>query len=128
MGFGQGTHWGREANVTLWMGPLVQFNGMFLLLLHMNLASPGGLAVKIWNSQCCGLGFISRSGNHTTHPLVVILWWLCVAVMLKAMSLVFQIPAGSPMVDRFQGSLQTKTDYEEGPGHPLPKTQAQKSL
>ena len=50
------------------------------------------------------------------------------AVMLKAMSSVFQIPAGSPMVDRFQWNFQTKTDKEEGPGHQLPKKLARKTL
>ena len=38
---------------------------------------------------------------------VVILWQLCVAAMLKAMPLVFQIPVELPMVDRFQWSFQT---------------------
>ena len=57
-----------------------------------------------------GPKFISLSGTHTTHLLVVILWWLYVAVMLKAMPPVFQIPAGSPLVDKFQWSFQTKTD------------------
>ena len=54
--------------------------------------------------------------------MVVILWWLCVAVMLKVVPPVFQIPAGSPMVDRFQQSFQTKTDRQEGPGQPVSKT------
>lgn len=66
--------------------------------------------VKIWGSHHCGLGFISQSGNHTTYLLVVILWWLSVAVMLKAMLLIFQIPAGSSMVDIFQWSFQSQTD------------------
>ena len=35
-------------------------------------------------------------------------------MMLKPLPLVFQIPAGSPMVDRLQWSFQTKTDQEEG--------------
>ena len=63
------------------------------------------------------------------HPSVLfILWWLHVAVMLKAISLGFQIPAGSPMVDRFQQLFQTKTDEEEGPGHTLLKKLAMKTL
>ena len=36
---------------------------------------------------------------------IVILWWLCVAVMLEAKPPVFEIPAESPMVDRFQQSF-----------------------
>ena len=66
--------------------------------------------------------FISQAGTHTTQLSVVVLWQLCVARMLEAMMLVFQIPAGSPMVDRFQWGFQTKTDQKEGPGHPLEKT------
>ena len=67
---------------------------------------PGDLVVKI---QC------SHSHNQGSLPvrephLSVILWRLSVAVMLKAVPPVFQIPAGSPMVDRFQQSFQTKTD------------------
>ena len=62
-----------------------------------------------------------RSGNRTILLLVVKLWRLPVAVMLKAMPLVSQIPAGKPMVDRFQQSFRTQTDQEEGPGHPLLK-------
>ncbi|WP_212567427.1 hypothetical protein, partial [Escherichia coli] len=52
--------------------------------------------------------FVSQSGNHTTHLLVVILWQLHIAVMLKAEPLIFQTPTGSPVVDRFQWSFQTK--------------------
>ena len=51
-----------------------------------------------------------------------------IAVMLTAMPPVFQIPAGSRMVDRFQRSFQTKTDQEEKPGHPLPNKLAMKNL
>ena len=50
------------------------------------------------------------------------------AVRLKAMPLGFQIPAGSPMVDRCQQSFQTRTDEEEGPGHPLLKKLGMKTL
>ena len=71
-------------------------------------ASPGGLVVKIQHSASQAW-FISQSENHTTCLSVVILWLLCVAVMMKAMPLVLQIPAGAPMVHRFQGSFQTKT-------------------
>ena len=53
-------------------------------------------------------GFLSQSGNHITHLSVVTLWWFHVAVMLKAVPSVFQIPAESPMVDRFQRSFQTR--------------------
>ena len=74
------------------------------------LASPGGLVVKIRRSPFRGLGFLSWLGNHTTCLSFVTVWWLCVVMMLKAMPLLFQIPAGSPMVDRFQQSFQTKTD------------------
>lgn len=73
-------------------------------------------------------GFLSWSGNHTTHLPVVTLWWMRVAVMLKAMPLIFQIPAGSPVVDRFQRSFQSKTDQEEGSGHPLLKNLAMKTF
>ena len=55
-------------------------------------------------------GSVSPSGNQTTHLSVVRLWWLHVAVMLKALPLRFQIPAGSPVVDGFQQSFRTKTD------------------
>ena len=42
------------------------------------------------------------------HHLVAIWWWLHVAVMLKVMPPLFLIPAGSPKVDRFQWSFQTR--------------------
>ena len=53
-------------------------------------------------------GFISWSGNHTTRLLVVILWWLHVAVMLKAMPPIFQIPAGSPCWTGFSGASRLR--------------------
>ena len=56
--------------------------------------SPGGPVVKIQLSLPQS-GFIRGSGNHTTCLSVFILWWLHVAVMLKATRLGFQIPAGS---------------------------------
>ena len=59
-------------------------------------------------TQVC---FLVREPYHLS---IVILWWLPVAVMLKAVSPVFQIAAGLPMVDRFQQSLETKMDWEEG--------------
>ena len=62
-------------------------------------ASLGGLVVRI---------LLVREPHHRLS--VVILWWLHVAMMVKAIPPVFQIPAGSPMVDRFQRSFQTKTD------------------
>ena len=43
-------------------------------------------------------------------------------MMLKDIPSIFQVPAGSPMVDRFQWSFQTKTVWEEGSGNPLEKT------
>ena len=79
----------------------------------MVLASPGGLVVTIWHSHCLAW--------HPTYLLAVILWWLHVAMILKAMPLVFRTPAGSPMVDWFQWRFQTKTDQEEGPGHAVLK-------
>ena len=60
--------------------------------------------------------------------LVVIWWWPCVAVMLKAMPWLFQIQAGSPVVETFQQSFQTKTDWEERSGHPLLKKLAMEAL
>ena len=54
------------------------------------------------------LGFVSESGNHTTRLSVVTLWLLSVAVMLKAMPQLFQIRAGSLLVDGFQQSFQTR--------------------
>ena len=53
-----------------------------------------------------------RQVSYTSQgtPLPIIFRQLRVAVMLKAMPLVFQIPAGSPMVDRVQWCFQTKTD------------------
>ena len=71
-------------------------------------SAAGGLGVKSQRSYCCGPGFVSWSGIHTTLLLVVTLWCLHVAMMLKAMPLVFPIPAGSPMVDRFQWNFQTR--------------------
>ena len=53
---------------------------------------------------------------------------LHVAIMLKAMPTVFQILARSPMMERVQWGLQTKTEREEGPGHPLLKKLALKPL
>ena len=60
-----------------------------------------------------------RTSQRATLSVIVILWQLCVAVMLKAMPLV--CPAGLPMLERFQWSFQAMTDQEEKPGHPLPK-------
>ena len=78
---------------------------------NRNLGSPGGLVVKI---QCSvpQPKFISWSGNHTTHLTAVILWQLRV-VTLKAMSSVFQTPAGSLMVDKFQQNFQTRQTRKE---------------
>ena len=45
--------------------------------------------------------------------MIVILWGLSVTVMLKAMSLVFQTPSGSPTVDRLQQSFQTRQTREK---------------
>ena len=78
---------------------------------------PGGSIGKDSALSSPQLGFVSWSGTHTTSLSIVILWWLHVAVMLKAIPRGFQIPAGSPMVDRFQQSFQTKIDQEEGPDH-----------
>ena len=65
---------------------------------------------KLCCSHHCGLGPLLVREPH--YQSVVILWWLPVAVilktmavMLKAMPLVFQISAGSPMVDSFQWSV-----------------------
>ena len=55
-----------------------------------------------------GPRFISWSGIHISYLWGVTLWWLCVAVMLKAVPLGFQIQAGSPMADRLQQSFQTR--------------------
>lgn len=64
----------------------------------------GGVVVKMLRSHCRGRGLLS------TRLSVVIVWQLHIAVMLKVMQLVFQTPAGSPILDRFQQSIQTKTD------------------
>lgn len=51
----------------------------------------------------------SVSGQGTTSPICRLSYCSgCVAVMLKAMTPIFQIPAGSSMIDRFQGSFQTR--------------------
>ena len=69
-------------------------------------SSPGGLVVKIQHSLLQP-GFVS--GQGTTHPFITCHTAAhCVAVMPKAMPLVFQIPAGPPMVDRFQWSFQAR--------------------
>ena len=62
-------------------------------------ASPGSLVVKIRWSHCCSLRPFPSQGTTppvTTRLSVVILWWLRVAVMLKAMPLVFQNQQGHP--------------------------------
>ena len=70
------------------------------ITLEATTASPGGPVVKARRSHRCGPGLCPSQG--TTPPAcLVILWWLRVAGVLKAVSLGFQIPAGSPMVDRF---------------------------
>ena len=71
-------------------------------LTNQNEASPDGLAVKIRHSH-----FQVREPHHPS--MGVILWWLHVAVMLKAIPLAFQISAGSPILARFQLNFQTKT-------------------
>ena len=53
-------------------------------------------------------GFVSQSGNHTTQLSVVILWQVHVAVMLKAMPLGFQIPAGHPWWTVFSGASRLR--------------------
>ena len=55
-----------------------------------------------------GLEATFWSGNDTTCLMVVIVWWLHVAVTLKAVPTGFQIPAGSARVDRFQWSFQRR--------------------
>ena len=67
------------------------------------------LVVKIQCSHHCSPGSFQVKEPHH-HLLLVILWRLHVAGMLKALPLGFQMPAGSPMVDRFPWSFQTKTD------------------
>ncbi|KAM9686933.1 craniofacial development protein 2-like isoform 1-T2 [Trichechus inunguis] len=49
-------------------------------------------------------------------------------MLLEALSPVFQIPVGSPMVERFQWSFQTKIDQEEGPSSLLLKKLASENL
>ena len=63
--------------------------------------------IKIWRSRRWALGLFPSQG--TTPPVCWLSYWqLCVAVVLKAMTLVFQIPAGSSMVDGFQQNFQTR--------------------
>ena len=64
-----------------------------------NTASPGGLVLKIQHSQGTTL--------HVCQLSYCGLWQLCEA---ESYTPVFLIPAGSPMVDRFQQSFHTKTD------------------
>ena len=62
--------------------------------------------VQIWHSHAMAwFCFLVREPHHPSLSCYTV-----VAVVLKAMPLVFQIPAGSPMVDRFQQSFQTKAD------------------
>ena len=93
----------------------------------MGVWTPGGLVVKIGAlTAAAWVRFPIREPHHPSvgcHTLQ-----LHVAVILKAMPPVFQIPAGSPVVDRFQWSLQTETDQEEGHGHPLLKKLAVETL
>ena len=63
-------------------------------------ASTGHLVVKIQRIHH-HTWIISPTGNYTTHLLVAVLWRLCVAVMLKAMPPLFEMPVGSLVVDRF---------------------------
>ena len=65
--------------------------------------------VKIWCSHCQRPEFVSCSENQIIYLLVVILRQLRVTMILKAVPAVFQISAGSPMVDKCQQSFQTKT-------------------
>ena len=66
-------------------------------------AGPGGLAVKVWCSHHHSQGLFPSQGTTPPCDLSVVIWWrLHLAVILKAMPLVFQISAGSPLVDRFQ--------------------------
>ena len=103
--------------------PISLWNVHFSSLLIYFIVSPGGLAVKIQRSHCWGLG----SRKLPTYWLSLS-WWLCVAVMLKVMPLIFQTPAGPPMVDRFHQSFQPKTEKEQRPGYPLLKKLAMKTL
>ena len=52
------------------------------IYISMHLVCRGGLQLRFLLSLLLA-GFISRAGNHTIYLSVVILWWLCVAVMLK---------------------------------------------
>ena len=101
----QATHWTAflsiHAQCLAAQDPRYSFCLFSSTYLPISLASPGGLVVTIW---------WSHGSCPTLHLSVVRLWQLPVAVMLKAMPPVFQIPAGSPMVDRFLRSFQTKTD------------------
>ena len=69
--------------------------------------SPGGLVVKIWCSHL--LPLLHFHVREPYHPCQLSYCGrLHIALMLKAMSLVFPIPAGSPWVDRFQWSFHTR--------------------
>ena len=62
------------------------------------------LTTEVW------VPFLVRKQHHPS--VVVILWQLCVAVMLKAMPPIFPISAESLIVDRFQQSLPDEDRLE----------------
>ena len=82
-------------------------------------ASPGGLVIKIPSSRGCSPGsFPVREPHHSS----VICHAVAAAYCCDAENYapVFQIPAESTMVDRFQWIFQTKTEQKKGPGHAPP--------
>ena len=77
------------------------------------IASPARLVVKTWLSSPRP-GFVSSPG--TTPPVCQLsscgsCVWLCWDTESYATG--FRIPAGWPMVDRFQWSFQTQTDWKK---------------
>ena len=77
------------------------------------LAGPDGLVVKIRRSQGHSPGSFPGEGTTPPHLSVVRLWWLHVAVMLKALPSRFQIPAGSPRWTGVSGASRWKQTRKE---------------
>lgn len=80
----------------------------FMLGYRPTIVSAGGLVAKIHTLTTTAWVHVPIREQH--HPSVGChTGRLRVAVMLKALPQRFETPAGSRMVDRLQGSLQTKT-------------------
>lgn len=83
-------------------------------------ASPG-LVVTIWCSHRCGPG--SVPGQGVTPPVAG-----CHTVVAVCCRDAESYATSISNTSRFQWNFQTKTDWKEGLGHPLPKKLAMQTL